>query len=326
MKAGYQEAVLKERSKTTKQILSKFGIFLILVGICVIGWIVSPVFFTSANLLNIVRSLVVTTVMACGMTMLIIAGLIDLSAGSVVALTGCVTAIVVTATQSIPLAILAGMAVGLSTGIVSGAIIALFNIPPFITTLGMMMVARGIALSITGGQPVTGIGDIALIGSGYLGAIPVPVIILVIILVISWTVLNRTQLGRHLFAIGGNEEAARASGINIKKTKVFVCAISGMLTGLAGIILMARVNSGQPGAAEGYEFDAITAAVVGGTSFTGGIGSIGGTLIGALIVGVLNNIMNLTNVSSYTQQILRGIIIVVAVVIDIQTKRKKLSK
>jgi len=303
--------------------LAKYGIFIIFVILCVVAAIASPVFLSLSNILNVARQLVVVTVLACGMTMLIIAGMIDLSSGSVIALTGCVTAMVVVSTKSITLAIAAGIAVGALSGLVSGFIITRYNIPPFITTLGVMTAARGLALSITNGKPVINIGPITQIGTGYVGPIPVPILILILILFCSWLILNRTRFGRHLFAIGGNEEAARASGINIKLTKIVAFIISGVLTGLAGIILMARVNSGQPAAASGYEFDAITAAVVGGTSFTGGLGGIGGTLIGSMIVGVLNNIMNLINISSYNQQILKGVIIVFAVILDVKTKSIK---
>jgi inositol transport system permease protein len=201
--------------------------------------------------------------------------------------------------------------------------VSVYKTPPFIATLAVMTMSRGLVLLYTAGQSLYQIGNFILLGQGSLFLIPIPILFMVLILIITWYILNQTRMGRSLYAIGGNEEAANASGIQVSKTKFAAYAINGVFVGLAGVIFMSRNNAGLPGAASGYEFEALTAAVIGGTSFSGGIGTAMGTLAGAFIVGILNNIMNLIGVNSYIQQIVKGIIIALAVIMDIRAKNNR---
>jgi len=210
------------------------------------------------------------------------------------------------------------------TGLINGTIIAKGKIAPFIVTLGMMTAARGAALLYTGGRPIGNLSDsFRFIGQGSLLGIPVPILIFLFVGVVSYLLLNKTKFGKYIYAIGGNEQAARIAGINVDKYKIMLYAYAGLLSSVAGIILTSRIASGQPTAGTMYELDAIAAAVIGGTSLAGGIGTIGGTIIGALIIGVMNNGLDLLNVSSYWQQILKGAIITTAVLIDSRKNRRK---
>ena len=298
----------------------KYGIFVILVLMCVVSSLLSPVFLTGANLTNVVRQISITTIIACAMTMLIICGMIDLSSGSVVALSGCIGVSAYLASDLVIVGVLAAVLVGGLAGFVNGFVITRYSLPPFIVTLAMMSVARGLAYLHTEGKPIINIGDFTVLGQSSVLGIPIPVIVLVLIIIITWVILTQTKLGRYLYGIGGNEEAAVYSGIDIKKIKVAVFVIAGLFTGLSGAVLMGRLNAGLPTAGEGFEFDAITAVIIGGTSFKGGVGNIFGTIIGALMIGVLNNILNLMNVSSFVQQVVKGVIIVLAVVLDVKTR------
>lgn len=301
-------------------IYRKYGTILIFIGIFVLASLLNETFLTTGNLTNVLRQVVVVSLLACGVTFIIILGHIDVSLGSVVALTGTIAASVMSMTQSIPLAIAAGIAVGVLVGFINGFVVTYFKIPSFIMTLATTTVARGAVLLYTAGIPVTDLGDFKVIGQGSVGPIPISVLILLAVVGVCWVLLNRTVFGRHVYAVGGNAKAALASGINtdgvIRKAFVF----NGVLCAIAGIVLMSRINSGQPAAGVAYEFDAITAVVVGGTSLMGGTGTITGTIIGAMIIGVINNILNLMNVSSYWQQIVKGLIIAVAVILDVKTK------
>jgi inositol transport system permease protein len=233
--------------------------------------------------------------------------------------------VVFKATGNLLLAFAVGMAFAVAFNLLSGVLVSVFKTPPFIATLAITTIGRGVVLLYTFGQPIYQIGGFAWFGQGSIGVVPVPIIAMVIMLALTWYLLNHTRFGRALYAIGGNQEAANASGISVAKT-MFVCyVINGFLVGLAGIIFMSRVNSGLPGAGVSYEFEALTAAVIGGTSFSGGIGTAMGTFAGSLIVGILNNIMNLLGVDSYIQQILKGVIIATAVVVDINTKAKRVK-
>lgn len=302
---------------------NKFGIFVILIALMVVCSILSPKFLTHNNIKNVLRQLAVVVILACGMQHLLIAGMIDLSAGSMIALSGCFGVSVYVHTLNMALAIGTSMITGAVAGILIGLVITRFNIPPFIATLAMNTAAQGGALLFTNGRPISGIGKLAVLGQGYVGTIPIPIIIMFACIVIDWIVLTKTRYGRYLYAIGGNQEASVACGINAKRIRVVAYIISGFFAGLAGITMMARVNSGQPTVGPGYEFDAITAVVVGGTSMSGGSGSIWGTFVGGLIVCIINNILNLKNVSSYYQQIVSGLIILLAVLIDTLTKGGK---
>ncbi|MQB04735.1 ABC transporter permease [Agrobacterium tumefaciens] len=321
-----RQGITNDGSLSFAQIYRKYGTILIFVGIFILASILSPTFLTEANLTNVLRQVVVVSLLACGVTFIIILGHIDVSLGSVLALCGVLAASVMAMTGSVILAVVAGIAVGILTGIVNGFVITFFRIPSFIMTLAMTTVARGLVLLYTGGSPVTGLGDFKVIGQGSLGPVPISVLILVAVVVVSWILLNKTKFGRYVYAVGGNERAARASGIDPDSIVVKAFIFNGILCGIAGIVLMSRINSGQPAGGVGYEFDAITAVVVGGTSLMGGTGTITGTIIGSMIIGVINNILNLMNVSSYWQQIIKGLIIAIAVILDVWTKSARKKK
>ncbi|WP_298750156.1 ABC transporter permease [uncultured Serinicoccus sp.] len=301
----------------------RYSIFLILGAVVVVASFLSENFMTTNNVTNVLRQVAVITILAYGAMTLIIAGMIDLSAGAVMAFAGVVSVIVYKDTSSMLLAILAGIVVGVACNLVNAFLVATLRTPAFIVTLGMMMIARGAVLQLTQGQNVLQLGDFVVLGQGSLGPIPLPTLFLVIITVIVWYLMSQTRYGRSLYAVGGNEEAARAAGIAVERVKYQAFIVNGVLVGFAGVIFMARVNAGLPNAGVGYELQAITAPIIGGTSFSGGIGTTAGTLAGALIVGVLGNIMNLTGVGSYVQQIVMGVIIAVAVAYDVWSKRGK---
>ncbi|EJM00327.1 permease component of ribose/xylose/arabinose/galactoside ABC-type transporters [Pseudomonas sp. GM102] len=302
-------------------IYRKYGTILIFAGIFILASLLNETFLTTGNLTNVLRQVVVISLLACGVHFVITLGHIDVSLGSVVALTGTIAASVMSLTQNLYLALAAGILVGILAGLINGLVVTYFKIPSFIMTLAMTTVARGAILLYTAGVPISNLGDdFQIIGQGNIGPVPISVLILVVAILLCWVLLHRTRFGRHVYAVGGNPKAAVASGINSDSIirKAFI--INGVLAGVAGIVLMSRINSGQPAAGVGYEFDAITAVVVGGTSLMGGTGSMMGTVIGSMIIGVINNILNLMNVSSYWQQIIKGLIIAVAVILDVKTK------
>ncbi|MEK8028751.1 ABC transporter permease [Pseudaquabacterium rugosum] len=302
-------------------IYRRYGTMLIFIGLCLLASVLSETFLTVGNLTNVLRQVVVVSLLACGVTFIIILGHIDVSLGSVLALAGTVAASVMAETGNLGLALSAGMGVGVVTGFINGWVVTHFKIPSFILTLAMMTVARGIVLLYTGGLPVSGLGDdFRIIGQGDIGPVPISVLILAAAAGLCWVLLNRTRFGRHVVATGGNLRAATASGIDTDRVVRLAFVLNGVLVALAGIVLMSRINSGQPAAGVSYEFDAITAVVIGGTSLMGGTGTIGGTLVGAMIIGVINNLLNLMNVSSYWQQVVKGLIIAVAVILDVKTK------
>lgn len=294
-----------------------FQSILILVVLMILMSIASPFFLSTRNLLNIVRQISMIATISFGVTIVIITAGIDLSSGSVAALAGVVAASFGLGGHSLFVAVLVGLLAGAAAGMINGIVTSYGNIPPFIITLGMMLAARGAALMYTNGRPVTGLTDqFRFIGGGYLFGIPVPIFIMLFAALVTHIIMTKTKFGRHVYAIGGNRQAAVVSGINVKRKLVWVYTYAGMLSGLAGIILAARLSAGQPTAAEGYELDAIAASVIGGTSFSGGVGTIPGVIIGALIIGVVNNGLVLLNVSPYVQMIVRGSIIVAAVLLD----------
>ena len=307
------------------KLTSKYSIYLILLAMLVICSLLSPAFFSAKNLSNISRQISITTIISFGMTMLIIAGLIDLAAGSVMALAGILAVATYKATGSLLISMVAGIVIGIACNIVSGFVVTKFKTPPFIATLAMMTSARGAALMYTNGQNIYQLDEFIVYGQGDILGIPTPVIFMVIISIVTWYLLNNTRFGRHLYAIGGNEDAARASGIKVNQTKMTAYVISGAFVGLSGVLFMSRVNAGLPNAGIGFEFDAMTASIIGGTSFSGGVGTAMGTLVGAFIMGFLNNIMNLLGIQSYLQQIIKGGIIVIAVAYDIMSKNKKMA-
>ena len=302
----------------------QFGTLIGLLGLSIVLWVLTPYFLTVSNLLNVAQQTSINAIIAVGMTFVIITAGIDLSVGSIVAFSGVVLASALQAAVPLPIAILIGLVVGAFCGLVNGVLITYGRLPPFISTLGMMSVARGAALLYTGGRPISGFSSgFRYLATGEILHIPVPVIIMVLVYVIAHVVLTRTKLGRYAYAIGGNEEAAVLSGVNVKFYKAMVYGLSGMMAGLASIILTARLNSAQPIAGIMYELDAIAATVIGGTSLMGGEGRVIGTLIGALIMGVLRNGLNLLGVSSFVQQTVIGSVIIIAVLMDMALKKQR---
>ncbi|SNS60930.1 monosaccharide ABC transporter membrane protein, CUT2 family [Anaerovirgula multivorans] len=313
-------------NKIWSDIKSKYSIFLVLAVLFIICSVVNENFLSVNNLSNISRQISVVTILAFGQTILIISGMLDLSSGSVLALAGVLSVSVYTMTESLLLAFLVAIIASVVCNIINGLMVTKYKTPPFIATLAMMTMARGAALLYTNGQNIYQIGDYVKFGQGSILGIPTPIVFMAIILLVTWYILKHTVLGRSVYAIGGNEEAANASGINVNKIKMKAFIINGIFVGIAGVIFMSRVNGGMPNGAIGFEFHALTAAVIGGTSFTGGIGTAIGTLAGAFIVGFLDNIMVLTRVNSYLQQIIRGAIIALAVIYDIWAKTKRTKR
>jgi|CZCB01.1.fsa_nt_gi ribose transport system permease protein len=297
---------------------NNIGILLALFVMCLALTLATDSFFDSKNLLNVLRQICINALLAFGMTFVLIIGGIDLTVGSVVGASG--VAVVMLMEAGIPMvpAILLSLLFGAVIGLINGVIIATTGMPPFIVTLSLMGSIRGLAYIITDGRSVASSNStFTSMGNGYFLGIPIPIYILVIVMIIVSTILYKTRFGRRMYAIGGNPTAARYTGINIKSITIKVYIISAVLASLAGIILASRMFSGQPTAGQGYESDAIAAAVLGGTSFTGGIGTIGGTLVGALVIGVLSNGLNLLHIPSYVQMVIKGIVIIMAVGFDI---------
>ncbi len=281
-------------------------------------------FLTPKNMFNILRQNASNLFLATGMTMVIILGGIDLSVGSVIALSGVVAAGCVV-NFGLPEAVgfIAAVAVGAAVGLFNGFIICKTDIPPFIVTLASMNITKGIALVLTGGAPIRCMTDaFKFPGAGYVGPVPTPVILMFIIFILAALMINKTQLGRHIYAVGGNVQAAKFSGISVQKVKFIVYAYTGVMAGIAGVVIASRLYSGQPTAGDGAEMDAIASVVVGGTSMSGGSGRIGGTLIGVLIIGVLNNGLNLMGVDSNFQYIVKGLVILLAVYVDFLRNKK----
>jgi inositol transport system permease protein len=305
-------------------ILKKYGILLILLLLVVLMSVLTPHFLSATNLMNIIRQMSIIGIIAIGVTPIIITKGIDLSSGSLIALVSVVVASVAQGDYPLIVPILAAVGVGLLVGLVNGTLIAKGMLAPFIATLGMMTAARGAAMLYSDGRPIGGLSEsFTFIGQGIVFGIPVPVIIFGLVGLITWVLLNKTKIGKYVYAIGGNEQAAVTAGINVSRIKLMVYAYAGLLGGIAGMILTSRIASGQPQAGVMFELDAIAAAVIGGTSLFGGIGTVGGTIIGALIIGVMNNGLDLLGVSSYWQQIVKGAIIVAAVYVDSRKNRKK---
>ena len=306
--------------------MGNYSMFFVLVFMVALSTFLNRNFLSAGNLLNVSRQLAVGTILAYGATLLIISGMLDLSSGSVLALAGVLSVSFFKATGSLYGSLLIGIVVGVACNLVNAFVITQFSVPPFIATLSMLTVARGIALLYTKGQNILQLGDYIKFGQGNIYGIPTPIIFLLVITVVVWYILRHTRFGRSLYAIGGNQEAAIAAGINVNREKYIAFIINGILVGIAGVLFMSRVNAGLPNGAIGYEMEGLTAAIVGGTSFSGGVGTTVGTLIGSFIIGCLNNIMNLTGVDSYVQQITKGAIIALAVIYDIKSKNRKTRK
>ncbi|GAB49798.1 ABC transporter permease [Mobilicoccus pelagius] len=308
--------------RTFKDWLADNGALVGLVLVCVVMFIATPAFLTVPNLLNVGVQAAVVAILAFGMTFVIITGGIDLSVGSVAALSSIAAGwLVASAGLPGPVALLAAPLVGLLTGLVSGAAIAYGKLPAFIATLAMLSIARGLALVISGGRPIDMPDAVSALG-GDLGPVPVPILVLLVAWAVTAFVLNRTVFGRSLYAIGGNEEAARLAGLPVKRSLAAVYALSGLFAGIAGMVLAGRLASAQPQAASGYELDAIAAVVIGGASLAGGSGKATGTLIGALVLAVIRNGLNLLNVTAFWQQVVIGLVIAAAVGIDVLRSRR----
>nr|WP_255702218.1 ribose ABC transporter permease [Salinicola sp. DM10] len=297
-----------------------------LIVLCVVLSIVSDNFLSSRNVINVLRQTSINGILAIGMTFVILTRGIDLSVGSVVALAGVVSASFATTAASgfipgapymplVPLAV--GLLTGIAVGSLSGLAVARYAVPAFVATLGMLSAARGLTLIYSGGRPIPALTDgYRWIGTGDIAGIPVPVILFAVVFVVSHFVLTRTRFGRHVYAVGGNPHAAKVSGLSVRRIRLYVYMISGALAGVAGMVLAARTGSALPQAGIAYELDAIAAVVIGGTSLAGGVGRVSGTLIGALLIGVMNNGLDLLGVESYYQQVIKGGLIVAAVMLD----------
>lgn len=310
-----------KKGKMNIEFARKYGILMVLVVMWILLMIVSPTFRTTQNAVNILRQVSVNGIIAIGMTFVIMTGGIDLTVGSLVAVAGVVAGSILVADPSnVVVAVAAGIAACALFGAMNGFFVAYMEVPPFVATLAGMSIARGFAYVYSNGKPYTLASErFSLLGKGM-----TPIVIFVLILIVCHLLLSKMKFGRYIYAVGGNVKAAEASGVKVKSILMKVYILSGVLTGIAGIVLASRTNSGQPAVGTGYETDAIAAAVIGGTSMTGGIGTIPGTLIGILIIGTLNNGLNLLDVSSYYQQIIKGLIILGAVCFDIMSK--KISK
>lgn len=277
-----------------------------------------PTFLNVANLVNLLRQISINGILAVGVTYVLLTGGVDLSLGSLVALSGVAAASFAhPGDHAVLFPVSIGILAGAACGAANGLVVTRGRVAPFIATLGMMTAARGLALLFSAGRPVSNLSAAFNdIGSGAIAAVPVPVLIFAAVALLSWVLLRNMKLGRYIYAVGGNENAARASGVHIRTVKMACYTICGAMAGLAGVVLASRITTGQPNAGIGYELDAIAAVVIGGTSLNGGTGGVGGAVLGALLIGVINNGLDLLNVSSYYQQVAKGLIIVGAVWLD----------
>jgi ribose transport system permease protein len=317
-----------------KELLKKSQSLIALFALCLVIGILSDKFMTSSNLWNVLRQISVNICISVGMTLVVLMAGIDLSVGSVLAFSSAVCAGLLSKGISIPSldlfigftvlgGVLVALLVGLLMGLFNGWVITKFSLPPFVATLAMLTIARGATMLYTQGIPISNLGtSFEFIGSGWFLGIPVPVWISLLVVLSVIFITNKTTFGRYIYAIGGNERAAFLSGINIKAVKLAVYGISGMMAAVGGILVTSRLNSAQPNAGASYELDSIAAVVIGGTSLSGGIGTIAGTVIGATIIGVLNNGLILLNVSPFWQQVVKGLVILLAVIIDQKSKKK----
>ena len=306
-----------------------WGILAALLIMCLFFSVFGNNFLTQTNVVNLLRTCATNCCLAIGVQMAIILAGIDLTGGALAALTG-VVCVMTFENAGLPIwiGIVVGVLIGVVVGMANGIIITYTGIHPFVVTLAMQSICRGAAYLLANGSPVTTTNrSFSAFGSGSLGVVPLPVVYMTIFLILDFFLLNKTRTGRHIYAVGGNETSARFSGININKIKILVWTISGAMAGFCGVVLAARLSSGQPSTGEGYETDAIAAAVLGGTSFFGGTGTVGGLIIGVLIIGLISNGLNLMHVNSYWQYVLKGVIIIAAVYVDmLKQKRQNAAK
>ena len=307
---------------TVKANISKYKSLIGLVLLCIVITIVTPNFLSVSNITNVFTQVSVNAIIAIGMTFVILTGGIDLSVGSTLAISGAVGASIVKLTGNVFLAIIVAAVIGIAVGLINGLLVSKGKLQAFIVTLATMTIFRGATLVFTDGTPISKLPEAFVkIGNGKLGFMPIPVIITIIIAIIAVYALSQTRFGRYLYALGGNEDASRLSGINTDKIKTLVYVVSGFASAIAGVIITSRIGSASPNAGTGFELDAIAAVVIGGTSLAGGEGTITGTLIGALIIGVLNNGLNLMNVSPFYQSIVKGLVILIAVLLDKKSRK-----
>lgn len=308
-----------EKTKKKKIVLGSLGPLLALIALIIVVTVLNPSFISPHNLLNLLRQVSINALMAFGMSFVILTGGIDLSVGSTLALSGAVTGGLIAGGTAPLFAMLAGMLLGAFLGMINGLLVTKGRMAPFIATLATMTIYRGATLVYTGGNPVTGIGDsfiFQFMGKGYLFGIPFPVIVMLVLFLILYVLLHKTAFGKKTYAVGGNIKAAEIAGVKTDRIQTIIYTISGLMASISGIILTSRLNSAQPTAGQSFEMDAIAAVVLGGTSLSGGKGRLFGTLIGALIIGTINNGLNLLGVSSFYQQIVKGLVIIVAVLLD----------
>lgn len=304
-------------SSRSREWIRRYGMLLVLIGMVLLAATLSPRFLTTANLLNVTRQVAINAILAAGMTVVIISGGIDLSVGSVLAIAGAMGAGVISGGASWGVGVAVMLLVGLGFGIANGMFVAYGQLPPFIVTLATMALARGLTQVYTGGRAITVMNpSFQWFGHGYIGSIPVPVVVMFVVYVLGHIFFTRMKLGRLVYAVGGNEQACRMAGIRVNRVKVAVYGISGLLAGLAAVVLTARLFSAQPTAGVSYELDAIAAVILGGTSLSGGRGHITGTIVGALIIGVLGNVLNLLDISPFFQDVAKGLVILLAVLVD----------
>jgi inositol transport system permease protein len=300
-----------------RNLLHRFGLLLVILLVGLFLSLSTDSFMSVANLTNVARQVSINGILAVGVTFVLLTGGVDLSLGSVVALSGVACATFAhPGDHSVFVPIAVGLLTGAACGLVNGTLVTLGGVAPFIVTLGMMTIARGLALIFSGGRPVADMSNELTALAGDFFGIPIPMLCFAGVAAAAWFFLRNFRLGRHIYAVGGNENAARAAGVPVEKVKLFAYGLCGLLTGLAGVVLAARITTGQPNAGQAYELDAIAAVVIGGTSLAGGVGTITGTLLGVLLIGVINNGLDLQGVSSYYQAVIKGVIIVGAVWLD----------
>ena len=315
-----EESVKMNKKKLINQI-NIYRSVLILLVICVFATILSPSFLSVTNLFNVFKQITVAGIVGCGMTFVILTGGIDLSVGSILGLSGVLASGVLASTGNTAVAVAVSLTVVIACGAVNGFFVSVCGIPPFISTLGMMTLLRGVILVYTKGSPIPIKSDAyKFFGKGSIAGIPVPVIILIIVFLLAHYILTQTSYGRSVYAVGGNREAARLSGIRVKTSEFLVYTLNGLMCGMAGLILTARLGSAQSTSGTGIEMDAIAAVILGGTSLSGGVGFVLPTVVGAMIMGIIDNILTLMNVNPHATNIVKGAVILIAVLVDKKVK------
>lgn len=311
-----------KQKKSFGELYSKYGTFAILLIVFILGSILSPNFLTSRNLINVIRQNAFLLILGFGATFIMVVGCINISYDMELALVGCLSCMIYLQTGNLLITTIASIIIGALIGLFYGWLVTYFKLPAFIVGLAVSSIAQGAVLVITGGKSIPGTmnTNYTWLGQGYIGSIPVPVVLMFICMIITWVILRKMVFGRHTIAVGGNRMAAIASGIRADRVIRLVYLLDGALTGLAAVIFMSRLGSGQPNPGTGYGFDAITGVVIGGASLSGGSGGAVGTFVGVMIVGFLNNIMNLLGLNSNYQLIVKGVLILIAVVVDMKTK------